>query len=237
MLLHIPVLLEAVVRIWRFALKKSLLFLVLIFLPIAAHAAEPIQERPHWSFEAKGGNFAPAVANWKQFHGKRSMPEYELSLSYKLLRQVEVGIEGGFAEARGQGYAPLHSQQAGSPVLAGSVTNDFYPVNVFVLLRGLVSENQWLVPYVGGGFTRMYYQEKVEGQDTRRGSANGYHYRGGLQFLLDGLDRDAASSMYLDNGVYHTYFFVEAEKTSAKVKSVSVDIGGTAYLMGLLFEY
>jgi hypothetical protein len=218
-------------------LKKLLLFLVLIFLPIAAPAAEPLEERPHWSFEAKGGNFAPALADWKQFYGKRSMPEYEFALSYKLLRQVEVGVEGGFAEARGQAYAQLHSQQAGSPVLAGRVTYDLYPVNVFVLLRGLVSENQWLVPYVGGGFTRMYYQEKVEGQGTTRGSADGYHYRGGLQFLLDGLDRDAANSMYLDSGVYHTYFFVEAEKTNAKVKSVSVNLGGTAYLMGLLFEY
>ncbi len=210
---------------------------MLIFLPVATFAAEPLQERPHWSFEAKGGNFAPSLANWKQFYNKRSMPEYGFALSYKLLRQVEIGVEGGFAEARGQAFAPLHSQQAGSSVLAGSVTYDLFPVNVFVLLRGLVSENQWLVPYVGGGFTRMYYQEKVEGQGSTRGSADGYHYRGGLQFLLDGIDRDAANSMYLDYGVYHTYFFVEAEKTSAKVKSVSVDIGGEAYLLGLLFEF
>lgn len=204
---------------------------MLIFLPIAAHAAEPLEERPHWSFEAKGGNFAPSLANWKQFYGKRSIQEYGFALSYKLLRQVEVGIEGSFAEARGHAFAPLHN------ITAGSVTYDLYPANAFILLRGLVSENQWVVPYVGGGFTRMYYQEKVEGQGTARGSADGYHYRGGLQFLLDGLDRDAANSMYLDNGVYHTYFFVEAEKTSAKVKSVSVDLGGTAYLMGLLFEF
>jgi hypothetical protein len=43
--------------------------------------------------------------------------------------------------------------------------------------------------------------------------------------------------MYIDYGVDHTYFFVEAEYTSAKVKSVSVDLGGTAFQAGLLFEF
>jgi hypothetical protein len=41
----------------------------------------------------------------------------------------------------------------------------------------------------------------------------------------------------MDFGVYHTYFFVEAERTKAKDKPSSVDLGGTAYLMGLLFEF
>ena len=212
-------------------MKKIFLFLMLTFLPIAAHAAEPLLERPHWSFEAKGGNFAPSLPNWQQFYGKRSEPEYGFALSYKLLRQIEVGVEAGTMHAKGSAYAPLHG------TASGSVTYDLYPVNAFILLRGIVTEGQWVVPYVGGGFTRMYYQEKVEGQGTTRGSADGNHYRGGLQFLLDGVDPDAANGLYLDYGVFHTYFFVEAEKTVAKVKSVSVDLGGTAYLMGLLFEY
>jgi hypothetical protein len=218
-------------------LKKILLSFMLIFLPVGVFAAEPLQEQPHWSFEAKGGNFAPSLANWKQVYGKRSIPEYGFALSYKLLRQVEVGVEGGFTEARGQGYAPLHSAQAGTQVFGGRVTYDLFPVNAFVLLRGVVNENQWLVPYVGGGYTRIYYQDKVEGQGLSRGAANGYHYRGGLQLLLDGIDRDAANNMYLEYGVYHTYFFAEVEKTVAKVKSVSTDIGGEAYLFGLLFEF
>jgi hypothetical protein len=210
---------------------------MLVFLPAAVLAAEPLQEQPHWSFEAKGGNFAPSLANWRQIYGKRSMPEYGLALSYKLLRQVEVGIEGGFTEARGPGVAPIHSANAGTLVLSDRTTYDLFPVNVYVLLRGVMSEGQWIVPYVGGGFTRIYYREKTEGQGLSRGAANGYHYRGGLQLLLDGIDRDAANSMYLEYGVYHTYFFAEVEKTVAKVKSVSTDIGGEAYLFGLLFEF
>jgi hypothetical protein len=218
-------------------LKNLLVFMLFIMLPVAAYAADTSQDQPHWSFELKGGNFAPSLPNWRQFYGARSMPEYGASLAYKLLRQVEIGVEAGFTEARGPAYAPIHSAIAGYPVYAGRATYDLYPVNVFMLLRGIVSEGQWLVPYVGGGFTRIYYQEKVEGQGTASGRADGYHYRAGLQLLLDGMDPDAANSLFMDYGVYHTYFFVEAEKTHAVVKSVSTDIGGTAYLMGLLFEF
>lgn len=212
-------------------MKKIILFLLSLIIPAVANAADSALGQPHWSLEFKAGNFAPSLSNWAQFYGRRDMPEYAASLAYKLIRQVEIGVEGGYLTARGHAFAPLHN------TAAGSVTYDLYPVNVFVLLRGLVSENQWIVPYVGGGYTKMFYREHVEGQGTVRGSANGYHVRGGLQFLLDGLDRSAANSLYMDYGVFHTYLFIEAEYTSAKVKSVSLDIGGTSYLAGLLFEF
>jgi hypothetical protein len=81
----------------------------------------------------------------------------------------------------------------------------------------------------------MYYREKVEGQDTVSGSANGYHARGGLQLLLDGLDQSAANGMYMDYGIFHTYLFIEAKYTHAVISGI--DLGGTSYLAGLLFEF
>lgn len=218
-------------------MKKFLFLILLVVLPISAFGADPSEDRPYWSFEAKGGTFAPALPEWRQYYGKRSMPEYAVSLAYKFLRQVEIGVEGGASTAKGSGYELIHSQNAGQPVYGGNVTYTIYPVSVFVLFRGIVNENQWIVPYVGGGFTRMYYEDKIEGQGTTHGRTDGYNYRGGLQLLLDGMDRDAANNLYLDYGVYHTYFFVEAEKTHAVEKSSSADLGGTAYLMGLLFEF
>ncbi len=212
-------------------MKTIILLLLSVILPAAAYAADSSLDQPHWSLEVKAGNFTPSLSNWAQYYGKRDMPEYAASLAYKLIRQVDIGISGGFLTDKGHAFAPLHG------TAAGSVTYDLYPVNVFVLLRGVVSENQWIVPYVGGGYTKMFYHERVEGQGSVKGSANGYHTRGGLQFLLDGLDRSAANSLYMDYGIFHTYLFIEAEKTTAKVKSVSVDIGGTSYLAGLLFEF
>lgn len=219
-------------------MKKIILLLLLMsIIPVVSFGADSVLDKTNWSLEVKGGNFAPALDNWAQYYSKRSMPEYGGSLAYKLFRQLELGVEGGYIKGEGHAFAPLHSQQAGTAVYAGSVTYELLPLNVFILARGIINENQWVVPYIGGGFTRMYYREKVEGQDMTKGSADGTHVRGGLQFLLDGIDRDAANSMYMDYGVFHTYFFIEAEKTSATVKAVSVQLGGTAYTAGMLFEF
>jgi hypothetical protein len=212
-------------------LKKLILILIMGILPAIAFAADPLLDEPHWSAEIKGGKFSPALENWAQYYGTRTIPEYAASLSYKLRRQVELGVGGGTATAKGKAFAPIHN------FASGDVTFQQYPLNLFLMLRGIINEGQWLVPYAGGGFTRMYYREQVEGQATARGIADGYHYRGGLQLLLDNVDRGGSNSMYLDYGVFHTYFFVEMEKTKAIVKAASVDLGGTSYNAGLLFEF
>ncbi len=193
-------------------------------------AEDPLLEQPHWSLEVKGGKFAPALEHFSQFYGSRSMPEFAATLAYKFLRQVEVGVGAGSIRGTGQSYAPLHQ------IYTGHVTYELFPVNAFVLMRGVMSENQWLVPYVGGGFTRIYYREKTD-QATTRGHADGYHVRGGLQLSLDFIDRSSQNRMYIDYGVYHTYLFLETEYNRAVVKSVNTNLGGTAYLVGLLFEF
>ena len=55
-----------------------------------------------------------------------------------------------------------------------------------------------------------------------------------------GLDQDAANSFYLDYGVEHTYLFIEAQYTRAMIEDLSgqsINVGGTSYLAGLLFEF
>jgi hypothetical protein len=114
-----------------------------------------------------------------------------------------------------------------------------------VVLRGIFTENQWVVPYVGGGWTRMYYKEELSLQPTARGYTDGSHVRGGLQLLLDVFDQRAATNMYRDYGISHTYFFVEAQRTRAMIDTVatvsspseSINLGGTSVLGGLLFEF
>lgn len=220
---------ETIVARGRHPLKKFVLLLLLIVVPMLAYAEDSIINRPHWSFEIKGGTFTPELSNWAQYYGKRDMPEYAMSLAYKIRRRVEVGIEVGYLWADGSALAPLHG------VSAGSVTYDLYPVNAFILFRGIVSEKQWIVPYVGGGYTKLFYREKVENQSDVKGSADGYHARGGLQFLLDGLDSKAANNLYTDFGIFHTYLFVEAQYIHADVSGTN--LGGTGYLGGILFEF
>lgn len=215
-------------------MKKILCLILLVLIPAFAQAAASLNERPHWSLELKGGNFAPDIPDWTVYYGKRSTSQIQGSLAYKLARQVEFGVEGGRIRDKGQGYAPGHG------TIAGNVIYQLYPLNAFVLLRGVFSEQQWIVPYAGGGWTRQFYKEEVKYQATTRGFVDGYHVRGGIQFLLDAVDPDAANNMYLDYGVNHTYFFIEGEYIKAMTDSTasgSLNLGGTSWLGGLLFEF
>lgn len=222
-------------------LKKIMLVFILTLLPAVTNAADSNPQRPHWSLEVKGGFFYPDIENWQESYSSRKTGHYAATLAYKLFRQLEIGLEGGYIKDTGQGIALLHTaNNAGIPVYAGNVTYELFPLEAFIVLRGVFSEEQWLIPYIGGGWTRMYYREKVEFQEDAKGYADGYHGKAGLQFLLDGLDQSAANSFYRDSGVLHTYFFLEAQRTRAMADTVtggSVNIGGTSYLGGLLFEF
>jgi hypothetical protein len=215
-------------------LKNIILILLCILLPAAASAESLDADRPHWSLEVKGGKFLPAIDGWAASYGERSTGQFEASLAYKILRQVEVGVAAGRIRDGGQGWAQIHQEYA------GHINYQLFPVNAFVVLRGVFNENQWIVPYVGGGWTRMYYKEELNLQPTVRGYTDGSHVRGGLQFLLDALDAHAAANLLMDYGVFHTYFFVEAQRTRAMIETVSgesIDLGGTSWLGGLLFEF
>ena len=215
-------------------IRFMLAAILAIILPCFSFAAEARPDRPHWSLELKGGAFLPQAGDWSRFYDSGHVGEFGGALSYKVHRQVEVGLEGSYARAKGSGQQPVHG------LVAGRVTHEQVPLNLFVLARGVFSEDQWVVPYAGGGWTRMFYRQKVEDQGKTQGSVNGYHVRGGVQLLLDRLESDAANDLYLDFGVHHTYLFLEARHTRAKAGTVpagSVNIGGTSYLGGLLFEF
>lgn len=227
------------------ALKKFLLALFLVILPSLAQGVEtprgeePRPDRPHWSLELKGGGFFPGAANWSRYYGSSYQGEYGGALAYKIWRQVEVGVGGSYLTASGKGQLPLHAA-AGSQLLAGDVTLQRAPLDAFILARGVFSENQLLVPYAAAGYTRLLYREQLKGQGTTQGSVNGYHARGGVQLLLDGLEPDASRSLYHDWGVHHSYLFLEAKYLHALADTVpagSVNLGGTSCLGGLLFEF
>jgi hypothetical protein len=216
--------------------KRALsgVLLLLIMMPLVAQSAEPASDQPHWSLELKGGIFIPAIDNWSTYYGGRDTSEFGGSLAYKIIRQIEVGLEGSYIRDKGRGFAPGHG------IITGSVTYELAPLNVFILARGVFSENQWLIPYAGGGWTRMYYKEEVQYQGIVRGSTDGSHARAGLQIVLDGADTRAASNMYHDYGIFHSSVFIETRITRAMINDLtgtSVNLGGTSYLMGILLEF
>ena len=216
---------------------KRIILSAMLFLNVtalSAQAAEPALERPHWSLELKGGVFIPDIDNWATYYGRRDISEYGGSLAYKITQQIEVGLEGSYIKDKGQGLAPLHG------IVTGDVTYELAPLNVFVLVRAVFRDNQVLIPYAGGGWTRMYYREKVQYQGDIKGSTDGYHARAGLQLVLDSMDPRAASNLYMDYGVFRTSLFFEARHIRAMITDLngtSVNLGGTSWLGGLLFEF
>jgi hypothetical protein len=214
-------------------LKKIIPFMIvmILILPSIAFAEEPLLEQSRWSLELKGGTFTPDLTDFSRYYGKSTMPDYSASLAYRIVRLVDIGAEAGWMKIKGQGLAEFHGN------VTGSVTYELLPVNIFVLVRGAMTDDQWLVPYVGGGWTRMYYSETVENQDTISGHADGYHVRAGLRLSLDIFDPNASNQMFLNYGVHHTYFLVEAEYMKAVEHSASTNLGGTTYRGGLLFEF
>jgi hypothetical protein len=215
---------------------RKIIFLAILTLalPTATYATEPPMDQAHWSLEIKGGYFYPDIDNWKTYYGDDKTWHLAGSLAYKLRKQVDVGIEAGYIKDHGQGKGAI------SGTVTGNVTYDLAPLNIFILFRGKFNETQWLVPYVGGGWTRMFYKEQIEAQSTVKGHADGYHGRAGLQFLLDEADSTASRNLLADYGIYHTYFFIETQYTRAMITDLagaSVNLGGTSYLMGILFEF
>jgi hypothetical protein len=204
-------------------------------LPVAAQEedaapAAPAEgmNPPHWSLEIRAGHFEPDLKEWETFYGDSKADVLGLSLGWKLLRQVEVGLTVDDIEDTGVGKLPLNG------TLGGQVNFHMYPAQLYVLLRGVFFENQWVVPYVGGGISRVYYHEEIDNQGSVRGHTDGDHTRYGLQFLLDSIDKGNAAG-FEEEGVENTYLFVEKLSFSADLEGV--ELGGESTMFGLLFEF
>jgi hypothetical protein len=184
--------------------------------------------RPYWTLEIKGGHFEPELEEWETFYGDDRTDQAGLLAGYKFLRQVEVGLAIDSIKDKGVGFLPINDQ------LGGEVDFELYPAHLYVLWRGVFFEEQWVVPYVGGGATRVYYRQAVENQATVRGKVNGDHVRAGLQFLLDWIDTGSASG-FEEEGVDNTYLTVEALSFSAEI--AGIELGGESAMIGLAFEF
>ncbi len=204
-------------------------FVWLLLLCPALVLAQPAEPSPRWSLELKGGRFYPDVEEWSRFYGQDYATQFGVALAYKVHRRWELGLAGERIKDEGRALAPTQG------ILTGNVTYELFPLHAYLLWRGVFSEEQWLVPYLGGGWTRMNYRQSIENQGRAEGAADGYHLRGGVQLLLDRIDPSAARRAARSMGVHNTYFTLEAMQTSAE--KGGVELGGVSYLLGVLFEF
>ncbi len=214
-----------------FCIGASLPILLVLFSSPVLATSSATQEPPRWSLELKGGRFFPEEDHWEAYYGDDKTGQFSGAIAYKLSRQFEIGMAGSYIRDQGKGLAPTQNQ------LAGKVTFELYPLQLFALVRGVFSEGQWVVPYLGAGWSRIYYEQEIDGQEKRRGDAAGTHVRGGIQLLLDNIDKSTAWGFYEGFGVNNSYFFLEVQRSDVEVGSGSIELGGVSYQAGLLFEF
>lgn len=205
-----------------------LLYCIGLSAGFPAVADEPMSSS-HWSFEFKGGRFHPQLPDWKRYYGSDAMNHFAMALGYMPVRALELGVELGYAHDDGQGLLPS------SGVLGGEVSYTLVPVHVYLMLRGVFTEGQWIIPYAGGGWTRVYYRQEVATQTEQKGNANGWNARAGLQLLLNPLDPSSAKNIKKAYGVDYTYLTLEAQKFNAAIDGI--ELGGKSYLLGVRVEY
>jgi len=213
------------------ALIYFMLSLLLVISPWHQTLANDLPDAsPHWSLEVKLGSFEPAPDQWEDFYGDKRITIGGGALAYKVLRTLEIGLEAHYVWDRGTGQL-IQNQQQG-----GSVTYQAYPLGLYAVFRMIFNENQWLVPYVGGGASRIYYEQSIKGQDSIKGSVDGHYFKGGLQLLLDRFEINRALSVAREFGLDNSYFFLEIQSITAEENSTT-DLGGQLILGGFLFEF
>ena len=193
--------------------------------------AENISKSPSFSYEMMAGIYQPDDENWTSYYGSKKMSEVALSVAYRFFSVIDLGVSIGYGKDRGKGVLPI------SGLKDGDVTYEIMPMDFYLLLRGRFAAGQWVVPYVGGGYTRFFYRQSIDDQGYSKGSVNGLHLRAGLQFLLDPFDEQAAREIYKNYGVVNSYIVIEGKMTKAEAGSPALNIGGTSFRLGIMVEY
>jgi len=189
------------------------------------------EDAPRWTTSLRGGYWYPEVDDWQSHYGSDGVWAFGVEGGYKLSRRLEIGLSLDFVDKSGTG------QTLSGRVTAEEVTYRELPMNLSLLYRVVFFEDQLLVPYVGGGFSYAYYRQDF-GEKKIDGDRFGYHFRAGLQILLDALEPRGARNMRESWGIDNTYLTLETLYTSLDdFGGEEIDLGGTTLVGGLMFEY
>lgn len=98
------------------------------------------------------------------------------------------------------------------------------------------AETQWFVPYIEGGAGYFTFLEaRNDGKKTKLGASPTLVTSGGLQILLDGLNRRNATSLDRDYGVNHLWLLMELRLVETLGKGI--DLSSSIITIGFLAEY
>ncbi|MBN2372258.1 hypothetical protein JXL19_00520 [bacterium] len=209
-----------------------ILILIYIFVsPLASFASSP---RRNISVEPRWGYYVFDTSMWKdRVYSRKYAITGGMKVNLELFRQIlQLGVGAGYMREH-EPYYYIYN----------------IPVEASLNIRLKFSQQQLIVPYIGGGFDYSYFKEKGRGLDpsgqpmTRifHNNRKGYHLNAGLQFLLNRFSSSDAERFDEKFGVNATYLTFEARHTdlteSEKPEYSNEDLSGWFYYMGILFEF
>ncbi len=202
----------------------------IIVLVISA-APVDVQAFPHWSFGIKGGYFYPDIEGWEDQYEKDGAYVGGIEVGFKFLRQLELNVDINYFEARGNAIT-ASGRRSGD-----RTTFHNLPIYISLLYRFIFDEDQFVVPYLGGGYVHTFYWNQLNDRNIS-GDRMGFHGRCGLQLLIDAIDPESARTLSEGWGIDQTYLYFEGIYSRADdFGQEEPDLGGWGILTGLLIEF
>ena len=200
----------------------------------SAEPQEPKIVKPHATFGFFAGAHVMQDSHWEKIYSNAPVLYLGLTIGLKLIADLELWGEAGYSVDEGSGITPQ-----------GQSTSEKYrihlvPASLGLLYRLKFSENQFLVPFLGGAANLYYFYEgRLESSEKTDGGKLGYSGFAGLQLLLDNADPRAAASMKTDFGIDNTYLFYEFRYSVVNDwgKKEGMDFSSLMHIGGLLFEF
>lgn len=182
-----------------------------------------------WSVAVRGGAFFPDFPEWKTFYGRDQVPQFGATVGRRFARIFALELDADYMGERGEGYLPLNDRKG------GKVLHEQATLSLGAAIYGQFSPRQVLVPYVGAGYSHLFYQQSVQGGQQSRGGADGAYARAGIAWLVDRLDPSGASSLRRRWGIQHTYLYLDYRYL--EIEKNDIDLGGATVSLGVRLDY
>lgn len=184
---------------------------------------------PRWMYSLAGGYTYVDLDDYDTFYGDDRATSFSISGAYRLRDWLEVGARIGFRDDDGLALAP------GGVEVPDAVDLTVMPLHVFA---DFIFERpgRRFVPYAGVGLGGAWYRQEVELQPDVDGRTDvGALVRAGLRwrFATSG-SRESASRR---RGAPYVRSFVLLEAEHYDADADGVELGGTAYRVGVRFEF
>lgn len=221
----------------RKSMAAIMVLLIATAVPQTASAADQFGEEQSWTSKAFSFDYSmtrfDSQAIQAVFGSEEMYPGLNLGASFQVFRVLE--LSSGLGLWRKDGLMVQEDGSSSSDVQTLSIV----PLQLSAGLRLDVFRDQILVPFASGGIDYWLWQEDwTEGETQKKvsGGKSGWHYRAGVEILLDVFDSSSASMLDVRYKIKDTYLVLTYQN-----QEVGSDDGlifnGESYMLGFRMQY